>query len=250
MKKICVSSCPSELAPDSGKICRTCYDVFGDSKKYLKDDVCVEYCSENSYLQIGTSVCSGDCISRCYEVDGSNNVCVDVCGITQFAEIPGASKPSQCVNDCALRFFEDAETGDGAKYRKCITEAACKYYVSEQLDITGEENKQTYSHCYAEACPADTYLKDAAEKECVDSCGGKPYKNDGTNKICVEACNEDKFDYRDGDECRDKCSSGFYMPDNNDNKICITLCSSTQFAEIANNAGMKQCVDTCAMKFF
>ena len=112
-----------------------------------------------------------------------------------------------------------------------------KYFVKENVPVG--DGSEEYIHYYTSACPADTYLKSIGERECVDSCGGKPYKNDSTNKICVEACNEDKFDYRDGDECRDKCSSGFYTTDNNDNKICTALCDSTQFAEIANSDGMR-----------
>ena len=125
------------------------YKKVDDKKTYCYTDAC----PENTYLKkISEKKCFSTCDSGFYKIYEGNSICTDVCETTQFAEIADGSKPSQCVNDCTLKFFEDAktETTTPKEYRKCVKATADKYFVIEDIEIDGAPVK--YTHYYA-ACP-------------------------------------------------------------------------------------------------
>ena len=114
----------------------SCEEAFGDGKKYLENNECVEHCSKDAYVQIGTNICGGNCASGFYKIDDNTNVCIEEadCGSSTFRI--GVLK--ECVGEC-----------DSNEYRKA-------------------DGTKTY--CYTDACPEGTYVKSNSEKECVSTC--------------------------------------------------------------------------------
>lgn len=152
MAEKCVSGCPSDpkdrKADKDSIVCKTCREAATDnSKTYYYDaskgsDNCVVSCGSDKYLE--NDYCKASCTSGFYRVDSDNNkVCVDVCGANEFATIKSGSAPSECVAECgsSAAFYKIAETADGKEYRQCVSSSDCKYYISEQLEITGKTEK-------------------------------------------------------------------------------------------------------------
>lgn len=251
--KICSTGCRSGAFEDVSEsvvishVCvASCEDKFVKISESLKQ--CVDSCpADHKYLN--DTECKAECDSSFYKQDGDDKVCVKQCEDDQFANnLVEGETAYECVDSCTTKAYTQFIISD---LRVCISkedEELCPYYVNQQI----ESVEETYAHCYQLACPAETYLKAAAERECVSSCDKKPYKQIGLNKVCVDTCTENGAGYRDGDECKDTCASGFYKNEDG-NYICVDVCDKdtveTQFAEIAQN-GLSQCVDDCEQRFF
>ena len=146
----------------------------GETKTYCYTTACP---SEHPYI---ADASSKNCIDRCdsgfHTRNENSDVCVDVCGAAQFAEIADADGMSECVADCGARFFEDAETADQIAYRQCVEENPARYFVREDIMINGE--RVTYTHYYP-ACPAGyPFLASTDGKECLAACASRYYSVD------------------------------------------------------------------------
>ena len=94
---------------DSKECKRNC-----DDKPYISDttgNVCVAKCKdEGMYKEDG--VCKDTCASGFFKTVDGENICVNVCGASEFAELPAADgMPRECVANCKQRFFEDPAPG-------------------------------------------------------------------------------------------------------------------------------------------
>ena len=113
----------------------------------------------------------------------------------------------ECVDTCALKFFEDTQTASGDSYRKCVLYDATRYFVRESI-ATGSGFEE-YTHYYG-ACPEGHQFHDQSGFECKENCGGLPYIPGTNENICVESCSGAGFPYTEDGVCVMACKSGHF----------------------------------------
>ncbi|CAL5991474.1 Conserved_hypothetical protein [Hexamita inflata] len=222
-------------------------------QKYLQlPNVCVENCTGSKpYVQDKT--CSDLCLSKTFQMDGDQKLCVDASNCT-FYQNDTSSDHNKCIPTCNQVSHADLKW--------CVD--SCPFYIQvSDKKVCYDSCFQTLTHKYTlgtqcfETCPQATsfIVESASQYLCNATCNSTFFSVISDQKFCNASC--PSFFVKSGDlfQCQDSCPvyvDGLQCVDACVNFVsqnkCVLSCGGSYpyVASSSNNT----CVGSCPNVFY
>ena len=231
-----------------------------------KEYICKSSCNYGLYYDEEDKICQKECKSGYYNIE-YQFVCVKSCSdLKYYIYEPNGNENSKfqrntCVTDCPSdKPFKDIDF-------KCKEECefeGFKYYTPEEKKCSNICNGYKNGTICLQKCPSNVNIYSDENKNCVDSCQKSLagyYFYYKTNFQCIQKCKQEDFIF--GNECVSKCPEGniyiyngecvpnckldknFYIDNFDENKLCLSDCSSEYPFYTIDENGAYKCSSSC-----